>query len=432
MDNIRILIGNFNSEELWANGDEATIPKPDLLGVKSVIAKMDELFIYLARKQDIVILREKPSTEFLDYLKELQIVLPKIYVVKNGSSPKQIGELLLEDRKLIEELQNKVMVYKITGGEVEVVPYCITVHEERFAALIGGKISSSSILPRLYNNKEYARELLMKYGIEQPIGTICMDIEEFRLVSHDMLHRYGKIIIKEIYGSGGSNLYIVQSDNELSKLCKLYDREENRQKKILVEKYYETVESYNYQYLIRTGSFIPYSFSRQILLNGKIMGSFFAPVDVSKNELKKRHFSLASPIVEHIANSGYQGIVGFDGILCDDGKLFPIVDINCRINLSTIFHVIHSTYFNTNYAQFYCIELKMKGRMDFSDIIKEYIADPYNMKKKEGMVVLNTNSLFSNIKNGMIRLGRMYIGMFYNDRSNLVDNYNKLLKKLDN
>lgn len=431
MGNIRIFIGNFNSETLWSKGDEATIQKPDFMGVNSVIARMDELFIFLARKQDIVILRKYPDKLFLDYLKELQVVIPEIYAVKNGESTKHIGELILEDKMLMKILKNKASQCKLIGCDLEVVPYSITYFEEKIAVMIGGSISSPANLPKIYNNKEYARDLLKRYSIEMPKGHICKDIEEFQSVSFNMLTGYGKIIIKELIGSGGANVYIIQSKEQLEKFCRIYNHKENIHKKILIEKFYDVLESYNYQYLIREGTVIPYTFSRQLLLNGKIIGSYFDSTDNEKNKFIKECFISASPIAKHIAESGYNGIVGFDNIICEDGCYFPIVDINCRINLSTIFNVIHKTYFNSNYAQFYCIELKMKKLPKFYDFIDKNIIDPYDMQKKEGMVVLNSNSLSSIVTDGIIKLGRIYVGMFYNDLSKLQDRYNTLLKKIN-
>lgn len=430
MDDIRILIGNFNSEDLWSDGKEATIERPDFLGIRSVINNLDELFLYLAREQDIVILRRKPNSEFLNYLKELGVVLPHFYVVKEGDSTKTLGELILNDTELMERLKTKAVKSKIQGYELPVIPYSITGCEEKIAAQIGGRIGSPAHLPKLFNNKEYARKLLKSYEINMPFGHACKDMQEFKTVSHAMLSDYGSIIIKELIGSGGTKLYIIRSEEQLAKLCRIYDREENRQKSILVERYYPSRESYNYQYMLRGGKAIPYAFSRQLLLNGKIMGSYFSHVYTRENELVRMHFNLSLPIARHIAESGYNGIVGFDSIVCEDGTLFPIVDINCRINLSTIFHGIRNNYFKSKYAQFYCIELKKKSLMDFETIRKEYLSDPYNMERKEGMVILNTNSLFNNVSDGIIKVGRFYIGLFYNTIDGLQKNFQDLKGKL--
>ena len=68
--------------------------------------------------------------------------------------------------------------------------------------------------------------------------------------------------------------------------------------------------------------------------------------------------------------------------------------------------------------------------MDFETIRKEYLSDPYNMERKEGMVILNTNSLFNNVSDGIIKVGRFYIGLFYNTIDGLQKNFQDLKGKL--
>ena len=428
MRKIRLFIGNFNGDDLWAGENDLKLIKPDFLGIKSTINNLDELFLYLAEESDMVILRKYPDREFLNYIEKLQVTIPEIYTVKNGDSDKALGKLILEDEDLLSQLKQKINEYKVKGYETELIPYIITYLEENIATVIGAAVKGQLNLIKLFNNKEATRELLINCGIKVPTGYICSSVSEFRSVSSQYLDKYDSIIIKELTGSGGSGLYIIHSKEQLNRFCNLYDSKKNRNKKVLIEKFYKVSESYNYQFFIRDGEVIPYTFSRQILIHGKIIGSFFDQPMTDINSLIKEHFEKAYPAAKYIAECGYKGIVGFDSILCADGNLLPVVDINCRINLSTIFHVIQKRYFKSKYAKFYCIETIAANDIPFKEILNRYNIDYYRPDKGEGMVILNANALTGNTKESKVKMGRFFIGLFYNDLIRLDEIYLQILK----
>ena len=76
--NRNIYIGNFNCEDIWNKDNTIKLPTLDLKEVRSVIYNLEELIIYLANPEDIVILRNLPNQDFVKQLKTLGIEIPKI------------------------------------------------------------------------------------------------------------------------------------------------------------------------------------------------------------------------------------------------------------------------------------------------------------------------------------------------------------------
>ncbi|MDF2841857.1 MAG: phosphoribosylaminoimidazole carboxylase synthetase [Herbinix sp.] len=430
MDKIKILVGNLECEESWADGTEVRIPMLDILGINNIIKAYDELFLFLGNKQDILILRNAPDPAYIDYIKALKITIPRIWIVKENDFAKSLGELILEDKELLDKLKAEVINNKKTDSEVELIPFGITCHEKKIADYIGVELSSSPTLSAKLNNKEIARNIIRQCGIALPTGHVCSNFNEFDLISKDYLNMYGAFIIKELYGSGGSSAYIIRTRRQRDNFAALYRKNMSENKRILIERYYKSVGSFNTQYYIINRKVIPYAFSRQILHNSKIMGSYFNNTQTLCDEIMREHFCLSYPAAKYIADQGYHGIVGFDSIIKDDKKIFPIVDINCRTNLSTIFYEILSKYFKTRYALFYCLELRNIKNLNIKELIDNYFPDKYDIERREGMIVLNFNSTQVNRSENILNYGRVFIGMFYNDETIINIMFQKLIQRI--
>ena len=131
-----------------------------------------------------------------------------------------------------------------------------------------------------------------------------------------------------------------------------------------------------------------------------------------------------------MASIGYKGIIGFDSLVCENNEVFPIVDINCRINLSTIFFEILNKYFKTQYACFFYKEYVLDEPIEFDRLVKRLGASAYSSITQEGIVILNYAALNRNIVTKRGKIGRVFYGIFSNKQEKIKVIYDNVFKSV--
>lgn len=410
-----IFIGNFSCEEIWEMHNTVKLPVLDLKEVKSVIYNLDELIIYLAKSKDIVILRNQPNEEFVEKLKELSIELPEIVTPQIDSMNKSVSELILCDKKLLNLLKKFVIHNKAKDVKTYLIPYGITKYEERIADIISVQIVSNYLLCSQLNNKLALRYYVKQLNMAFPETTICNGVHDLKSKGKIFLQKHNCIVIKEVYNSGGSGLAIIDTVDKLNKICEYIGATTNESSPIILEKWYDSMTSYNHQYVITDDGIMPYCFSKQVIENksGRIKGSVFHNMNSAEKELWDKHYNMSYLLLDIIKKQGYRGLIGFDSIINQQENIFfPVIDINCRINLSTIFWEVLTTYFNSIYSLFICREYVLSHPVAFKRIQSLLGNNEYSKEKKEGIVILNFTSLNYNILNAKSKYGRIFYGIF--------------------
>lgn len=420
--NRNIYIGNFNCEDIWNKDNTIKLPTLDLKDVRSVIYNLEELIIYLANPEDIVILRNLPNQDFIKQLKTLGIKIPKIVTPYANDINKSISELVLNDTQLLCLLKNYVNNNLIENKKTNLVPYGATEYENKIAEIISAQITSDYLICSRLNNKLLLNFYAKQMKINFPETVICHGVYDLKCKGRIFLEKFKKVIVKEVYGSGGSGLVIIDCIEKLDQICKYIDGTFSARGTIVLQRWYDSLLSYNHQYIIMDDCIIPHCFSKQVIVhqNGKIMGSVFNDIDRAGKELWKRLYKMCYVLLEKIKETGYRGVVGFDSIFSQqENVFFPVIDINCRINLSTIFWEIISKYFDSKHSYFICREYVLSHPVAFKTIQSLLGDNEYSKKTKEGIVILNFASLNYNILNAKSKYGRIFYGIFANTQSRL-------------
>ena len=406
-----IILGDFQCEEFWRSPDELRIPHVDFCNTHTIIENMDELLIFLADPKDIVILRNMPDPSFLSYLESLDIHIPQILTVGQQERTGPISQLVTQDTVLTQFLLDIGNAHIEKGQRLFLRPYGVTGYDERLAQQINAVLDNSNQLAAFLNSKFSLRDLLNKTGVPMPEGCLCQGSKDIIRVGCNYLKKHKRIVLKELHNAGGAGLIIIDSEIKLWKLLDMW--EPVNQKKILVEQWHDVKTSYNIQFYICGSSAVFYSFSRQILDNGKIRGSCFDNKDNREYKvLLHKHIEAIKPLLQPILDSGYSGIVGFDSIIDNNGKFFPAIDLNCRINLSTIFYEISSRYFDSKVSRFFSMEIRGCKKIEFSQLFAVLGSLNYNQNKKEGVVILNFTALNINKSKPGYNCGRVFFGVF--------------------
>ncbi len=316
---------NIGIEEEWTKGR---------FSVKNVeeqraIQHMEESLLLLAKRQDIVILRRMPETDFLYELEEIGFELPHILCPMGIDYFKTITELVLEDESLLSILRD------LSKGKVYyLVPYGVTKREEKLSELTGMKIKGSkSEIVRKTNSKLYARRLAEELGMACPKGIVCHSIGEIKDAWTRLQREFSKVIVKQLYGASGQGLFLVDNGVKLKRILYALNRFATKNDRWIVEGWYEDKVDLNAQlFLHDNGGVEVLSIKRQILNNTVYRGSMF-PVSISEENLE--HYQNKLLIVGNaLYEEGVRGVVGMDSIITNN-VIYPIIEINVRFTLST-------------------------------------------------------------------------------------------------
>ena len=411
-----IFIGNINSDKLWETDDILKIPKIFAAEIDRIIRHCDELMLFLAGINDIVVLSHPLDNAFSDYLASYGFDVPQIEVIEQGLSYPTAGQGVLNDCGLIKRLS----AYSGKNGDkcreiVSLVPYECTYEEEGIAQCIGAKLfSCGHKLNAEVNNKAFARKLAEEMGMPVLRGQLCNDLSEI-ISTYDKLNKYfDKIVLKELYGSSGRGLTLIENKKQLDSICKMIERREtNCKKKLLVEGWYDRAYSYNCQFLV-DDTIIPYCYSQQLLVNGIFMGSVFPPKMFGDEYLIGRQMEQALEIALKVSEYGYRGIIGIDSLITNLGDVFPCIEINARINFSTIYFAVMK--FLENPAVLICkwYQINLTFGISFEELLNILGEEKYDKSTKRGYFIISFGCVNANILpdyNSDPVTGRVYVAI---------------------
>lgn len=151
----KLWYSNINWEQGKA-AQEIRLPHINNASGDRLVSQMDLYQIYLADRDDLVLLKEAPDPEFLAYLEEEKIALPSIAI---GARSEYTGEF-----------RNRIAV-----------PYLMDEQEEQFLKENGGRwIGPPARLSVELNSKIATRKLCEEIGFPVSEGKICEGLDAIR------------------------------------------------------------------------------------------------------------------------------------------------------------------------------------------------------------------------------------------------------------
>lgn len=422
-----ILIGNFDCDNYWRDESSMQLPYIDFRGIKPIIQSLDELFIFLGHKEDVVVLRQKPDSDFISYLKNIGVEIPRIYFISLSKESLTTSKIILSDKILLSKLKNYVEENANKQINTYLCPYGITELENDLSRNVSAKLVSASETSKYFNDKLTLIDLRLKYALPSPEYVVCMGKTELMSKGLLFVKKYGCAVIKERYESGGAGIAIVHDTKQYINLIKSIPDSVDNTKPVIIEKWYPHYCSHNYQYIVSNDSITRYAYSTQIVdSKGRIVGSEFDFANESLLKEINAHYTVSSPLVEEFLCKGYRGVVGFDSLMCLNNQAFPIIDINCRVNLSSVFYEITRKYFPCRYALFFYIEYVLKEPIPFVTLLEQLGSYAFSPSKKEGVIILNYASLNINVITGKGKVGRVFYAIIANNKSRATEIYKKV------
>lgn len=394
---IIIWLCNIGAEKYW-NRINAGISDPL---EDAIVNRVEEMNILLCRKQDILILREKPAVEYLDKLEKIGFDIPNIVVPENPDQSTPISELLLKDDKLLAHLKEIAR----SNDDVCFAPYAVTRLEEEISIRCNiPMIGSSPKINAMINDKIFNRFIAEELGLQVCEGKVCGSIEEIRQEFHRLTGSLGfsKIIVKEPFGASGKGLYVLENEGRLESTLRIIGRfaRKNAEAKWLVEGWYEKKADINYQiYIAGDGSTNVFSIKQQELKDTVYIGSRIPPelTDGEINAIRK----YGEQIGGYLYNIGYRGVAGIDSIITTDDVIIPIIEINGRFTLSTYISFLSRIMEGNKIATRY-FRVSTKSPLSYGRLLEmlEKEGLDYDNEKKEGVVIYTSGTFAGGFSDG--------------------------------
>lgn len=382
-----IWLFNIGLEKYW-NGEVFTVKNS---GDDIVVNHMEEMNLLIAKKQDILILRDMPSKDYLDALKAQGITIPTIVCPNIKDETKSISEIVLEDTEFIGELRELAL----SKGNVVFVPYGVSYLEEDIAKKLDVTLfGSPNDVNKKINNKVFSREFALSHDFRVPAGHVCKGYDELKEKSAEYLESYGKIIIKEPCGASGKGLWVVETSAKLKSTLLIIKRffGDNLDGDWVVEEWCTKQCDLNYQvYVGNDGEVEVFSVKEQKVDGTVYIGSVIPPSFSEDIFEECRRDGMI--IGKELYDMGYRGVLGIDAMILESGELVPIVEINGRFTLSTYVSFLDVVFGKVNKIFAFYRRLSMKEVASYSELSDKLSKAGHLYDGNRGMFVYTSETI---------------------------------------
>jgi hypothetical protein len=324
-----VFVCNFEVESSWA-GNYVGLPAAPA-PANALVQRMEELGVLLAGPGDHLVLKQPLDDEYREYLENLDIGLPSVLVPEHTAAARSTSEDLLDSPRALGQLT------WLGRGGARLVPMGTSAHEEKLAeaAQIRLAVPGTATFEKV-NSKIYSRRITAELGLPCVPGWCCETVGQFRdVLSGAEL----PVVVKDAYGVSGKGLMVLDSAQKAARLLRMIERRAScsgdDRLAVVVERWLPRRLDLNYQIAIDRGGEVRLDFVKQALTDRGVHQGHLMPVDLGA-EGHALVRTAAARIGGRLYRDGFTGVAGIDAIVtADDGRLYPVLEINARFNMST-------------------------------------------------------------------------------------------------
>ncbi|TDB78103.1 ATP-grasp domain-containing protein [Micromonospora sp. KC723] len=330
-----VLLCNFEAEAQWARG-HVGLPAPPANAARPLVAAMEELGVLLAGPDDTLVLSRPLDPGYRDYLADQGLVLPTVLVPENCLPGRSTTENALDSPVLLDQMRRR------GAAGARLLPMGTTTHEQELARRCGLTLAvpDATVVERV-NSKIYGRRLTEAAGLRPVPGACCETRQELA----DVLARYQlrlesgqPLVVKDAYGVSGKGLLVLENPTRAAQLLRMVDRRAARtgddRIHVVVEEWLPKRCDLNYQVTIGRDGRAGLDFVKQALTAQGVHQGHLMPAELSAEQYRQIEHA-AGEVAARLYADGYHGMVGVDAIVGADETLYPVLEINARLNMST-------------------------------------------------------------------------------------------------
>ncbi|KOR76763.1 ATP-grasp domain-containing protein [Paenibacillus solani] len=340
----KLWYSNINWEQKSKIG--VRLPQIQNATTDSLMNQMHIHQIYLADPEDEVIVQERPDSEFLSYLEEQGIRIPKMLV----GHPEEFAG-------------------KLKGTYT--IPYLMDVQQAGFISSNGGiGIGPPPELALKLNNKVYTRLFCEQHSIPVSDGIVCTSFDQLEGAFHQLQQETNadRYVLKTAYGSSGKNLFHIRSRKEFDFICTYLSRQRHVEDfMVSIERWHDVEYNLNAQLLLWNGECRVLAVTGQDNNDvGVYKGSDLHPL--IPEHVMRHYLQELESLGQLLSEEGYQGFMGVDSVMDRQGRLIPVIEINARLTMVTYTLSIRERLLADGFPHI-CVQffdVKIPRRMEFS------------------------------------------------------------------
>lgn len=345
----KVWYSNLNWEQTVRIGVQ--LPQVRNVAGENIIRQMAIHQIFLADREDTVLLHERPDSEFMDYINAVIGGTPKLII----GSPVEFPEIF---------------------REALAVPYLMDQSISDFLdKLQCRRIGPSPELALRLNNKLETRQMCLDNGFDVSDGAICNGAGELAAAYGKLRSRYpdSRFVVKTAYGSSGKNMLHIYKPSDFEYVQRLLqNRSHGEDCLVSIERWHEAANTMSAQLMVWQGKSRILAVTEQMTNDvGVYKGSQLNPC--WSRAVRERYEEQLRSIGQVLIGMGYEGIVGIDSVLDRQGRLLPVIEINARLTLVTYLLRIIDGLVEAGFPhiqnQYY--DVKPKQPLSFSELIEK-------------------------------------------------------------
>ena len=334
MKRTRIYISEFEAEERLRKEKTYSLPALSLFARRNelLLEGMDALTITMAEEGDTLVTCVPLPDSYLRWWGENFCRVTNISPapVRNESGAeagrRSVYQLLQNDASLHELLRENAVVNYAAVPEYYVM--CQTLG----LAVTEPDLSVVETLSR----KSWAAALRNRLSIP-PYSISVSSPREYDICVHEMLDRYGSVLIKDSMGVSGRGILPVDSVKAAERLSMHFQKQSEEGKTVfdfVIEQYLNKTMDFSCQlHIDRTGEISIDGYQKN---TGKGFG-YRSSCGLGENELKKilssGYRDTVTEIAKTMAEAGYFGYACIDSMIADEDTVIPFLEINPRMSM---------------------------------------------------------------------------------------------------
>jgi hypothetical protein len=331
-----VLVCNFEAEQQWAEGFVG-LPSAAMSTSAVLIRRMEELGALLAGPDDVLILKRPLDPGYLAYLADIGLRPPAVLVPENTTPDRPTAQDVLASPEALRRLA------ALAGDGARLLPMGATVWEQRLAETAGLPLAvpDAATFQRV-NGKIYGRRLTEKAGLKCVPGACCETAEEFAAVLDGYRSRLAeddfRLVVKDSYGVSGKGLVVLDGPTKADRLKRMVLRGAQRREEprlhVVVEEWLPKRCDLNYQVTVSRDGQVNLDFVKQAHTEHGVHKGHLMPPELDQAQ-HDQIAEAAEAVGRHLHADGYHGVAGIDAIVDTDENVYPVLEINARLNMST-------------------------------------------------------------------------------------------------
>ncbi|MBP2702772.1 ATP-grasp domain-containing protein [Microbispora sp. RL4-1S] len=330
-----VFLGNFEVEDQWARG-EPGLPRTSFSAGAAIVNRMDEFALLLAGEGDHVVLKEAPDDDHLAHLEELGIALPEILTAARNDPGATVTRDALADPGLLRTLSG------LAGAGALLSPHGTSEAEEELSAAARlPLVTPSAAVCKAVNSKIYSRRLADETGIRQATGWTAGTLAELAdavAAARSLLAAGRSVVAKDAFGVSGKGITVIDDERRLDRLHEMILRRARKsgdqRAALLVEEWVAKKADLNYQFTVYRDGSSHFDFVKEAITEGGVHKGHRIPADLTPAQVAELE-ETSRTLAKRLAADGFWGVVGVDAMVDPDDRLYPVIEINARNNMST-------------------------------------------------------------------------------------------------